>query len=354
MQFFVMKSGLEVFDTCRAYGLAQLICSAAGDDHSVTIVDMGGAFSITLPVNLQLPNLSRSDSWRALFTENNWQFIFLTYKAAWSRQREQIRQALQKRLGDILSTAAESGLVADFTGNATLPGPLDPIAFKGLKGARADDYVEYQTSADEENWALGCLGAAVAQQYKAQRVGGKKWEYYVTLPVPAALSFRVFLEVRELARKESLSYVGVRNAAAHSAVLIADAVREKAQGNPAFPATFNKVLYFSMFRSGQQFKPASGGTAAIASLIRYALCDPADAYEMFQTWRYLFRRGSTRGSEDLAEAITELVLAPSTESYYRHARVFSRYIANRQKGVKHEHLYSERGLTTVFKYVERP
>jgi hypothetical protein len=67
----------------------------------------------------------------------------------------------------------------------------------------------------------------------------------------------------------------------------------------------------------------------------------------------LFRRGSVKGNEALAEAITDLLMAPSGESYYRHARIFNRYIVDSSKRVNSEFLYDEAALMEVMAYVEQ-
>lgn len=352
MEYRIAKSGLEIFDTARAYGLGLVLQILAEGKASPKIVDQGGVFELTIPTKPNFAALKHSDLWRAVCAENNWQRVFLTYKKAWSGQRDKVKRSLEKQVEVILQKAEKNGLVVEFDGKFALPGPLDPVGFKGLKGLTGGSYSEGQTTVDEFNWALGCLGAAVAQRYKIQKAVGNKWEYYVTLPIPEEVLFSDFHQVRQLIYDKGLSYNGVQNAAAHFALLFANAVREKAQGNPRFPARFSSVLYFSLFQSGQQFKPSVGGAVNLGRLIQLALSRPDIASEMFKTWDYLFRRGSAQGNEDLAQAITRLVMVPSLETYYHHARIFNRYIVDRNKGVKHENLYTERALEEVMNYVQ--
>lgn len=351
MQYFVTKSGLDRFDACRAYGMAELLHALTRGRLSPTIADVGGAFLLTLPSNPSARDVSESEEWHAVFALPTWAQVFLTYKGGWSDQRDKVRAALEKNVTAILAKGAV-GLAVDLGGDCTLPGAMDPTVFKGLKGlTRGSSFEETQTGADEMNWALGCLGAAVAQCYRRQRIAGNKWEYYVTLPVPEQVRYSDFHAIRGLVYQKGLRYVGVRNASAHFSLRLADAIRQKAAGNPSFPLRFSTVAYFSLFRSGQQFKPSLGGALHVAPLICMALEEPALAAEVFSTWDYLFRRGSRQGAEDLAAAVTELIMAPSVESYYCHARVLLRYIVDRNKGVKRENLYTETALREVLKYV---
>ncbi len=353
MEYRLIKSGLEMFDTARAYGLAQLLQVLAGGRAAPRILSQGGVFTLTISTKPNPATLKSSDLWRGAFGESNWQKVFLTYKRAWSSQRDKVKRSLESHSADIFGKAETDGLAVVFGGNFALPGPLDPVGFKGLKGLTAGSYSEGQTTVDEFNWALGCLGAAAAQRYKIQKAVGNKWEYYVTLPVPEEVQFGDFHAVRQLVYDKGLSYNGVRNAAAHFSLLLASAIREKAQGNPHFPVRFSNVLYFSLFQSGQQFKPAIGGAVNVGRLIEIALARPEVALEMFKTWDYLFRRGSAQGNEDLAQAITELVMAPSLDTYYRHARIFNRYVVDSTKRVRPEYLYDETALKEVLNYAEQ-
>lgn len=352
VDYLILKSGLPALDTTRAYGLAQLLQALAEDQATPRILDQGGAFALSLPMQPNPAGLRGSDLWRAIFADNNWQRVFLTYKSKWSSQRDKVRETLESQVEDVLAQAARDGLALSFDGGFALPGPLDPTGFKGLKGLTAGSYSEGQTTVDNLNWALGCLGGVIAQRYKIQKAIGNKWEYYVTLPVPEEVRFSDFHAIRQLVYDKGLSYNGVRNAAAHFSLLLADAIGKKGRGNPQFPARFSNVLYFALFQSGQQFKPSVGGMVNVGRLIEIALSRPDAAPEMFKTWDYLFRRGSAQGNEDLAQVITELVMAPSLETYYRHARIFNRYIVDRNKGVKHENLYTEKALEEVMHYVQ--
>lgn len=352
MEYVIVKSGLQIFDTARAYGLAQLLQVLTEGESSPTISDHGAIFLLSLPTTPRGAAMNNSDLWRAVFDDDNWQRIFLTYKGAWSSQRDTVRRTLESHWPDILSKAKADGLTVSFDGKFALPGPLEPAGFKGLKGLTAGSYSEGQTAVDACNWTLACLGGAIAQRYKIQKAPGNKWEYYVTLPVPEEVRFSDFHEVRRLVYDKGLSYNGVRNAAAHFSLLLANAIREKSQGNPNFPARFSTVHYFLLFQVGQQFKPSTGGAINISKLVEIATSDPQTALEMFETWDYMFRRGSAQGGEDLSLAITELVINPSLETFYHHARIFNRYIVDRSKGVKQEHLYTETTLQEVMRYAQ--
>ncbi len=350
MQYFVSKSGFAILDACRAYGLAALLQALTRGPSAPEIQNLGHAYAVQVAGRPVPSGLRSSENWYALLALDSWQQVFLTYKGQqWKTQRDRVQAVIEQQTGQLLEKAAQ-GLEADFGGKMTLPGSLDPAAFKGLKGLTAAKYAEGATQLDDLNWALACLGAAAGQRYRLQRGVGGKWEFYVTLPVPEHVQLDNFWEIRRLVYQAGLSYQGVRNAVAHFSLLLAEAIRRKAAGNPLFPARFSEVLYFSLFQSGQQYKPSKGGVVQLGKLVDMALTASRGTAAAFHTWDYLFRRGSTQGAQDLAEAITEFIIAPSLDSYYRHAQIFLRYIVDPNLRVKPEFLYTEEALLEVMKY----
>jgi hypothetical protein len=116
-----------------------------------------------------------------------------------------------------------------------------------------------------------------------------------------------------------------------------------------FADSFSGLLYFSLFKTGNQWKPSSAGSMNLQYLIDLVKNNPSESEKIFQVWNYLFRRGSVKGSEDLADAITNMVINPSLESLENHVKIFLRYIA--RKEVKTINLYTEESLKEVLKYV---
>ena len=355
MQFWITKSGLEIFDLCRAYGFAILLSRSDRREGSPVITDAGGTYAVALdggePSNVHLRD---NPDWHALFEPGRppegyaWDQLFITLKgeAGKRKKRDDARAVLERQFDALLKNAASPGLVASLGRGETLPGPLDPAGFKGLRGRVLSDYSEGQTSVDSLNWALACLGGAVVGRYHWQRqaTGGV---YYVAFAVPERIGVHNVMDIRRDTSQVRLSYVSLENAAAHYALTVAEHFRQR---YAAIGATdrFSGLLYFSLFQAGSgptaQWKPGGGGWLNLGPLLDLAQRDPHGAAKVFKVWDYLFRRGSTRGSEDLALAITDLVMRPSLDTFEGHVKVFWRYLV---KGVKLENLYTEEALKEV-------
>uniref|UniRef100_A0A7C3AMW9 Uncharacterized protein n=1 Tax=Thermorudis sp. TaxID=1969470 RepID=A0A7C3AMW9_9BACT len=84
-------------------------------------------------------------------------------------------------------------------------------------------------------------------------------------------------------------------------------------------------------------------------LLDLALGHPHESEAVFNVWKYMFRRGSLKGNEDMALAITQLVMDPKLESYEQHVKVFLRYLA---LGVKVESQYTNEPLQEVTTLVD--
>lgn len=353
MRFWITKSGLEIFDVARAYGLAALLSYADEDGSTSPVIsDAGAVYCVDFPGGkpsaARLTDASNS-GWLEAFAIGDfrdplspqWNSLFVTDAAKFKESKRcAVKRLLEGRLDDLLEQASLARLVADFDGGETLPGGLDPVAFKGLRGRTRGQYTEGQTKVDQLNWALACLGGALTGRFLYQRGAG----YFVIYPVPESVEWTDFREVRKQTYGERLNYLSVQNAAAHYSVVLAEHLRRRAASGLASTARYSNLLYFSLFKTGNQWKPGGAGRLNLQPLLDLALKRPHEAEGVFKVWQYLFRRGSARGNEDLALAITELVMHPTLESYERHVRVFNRYIA---QGAKVEFQYSEQALKEV-------
>lgn len=204
MPYFITKTGLEIFDLCRAYGLAVLLDYASPEGETPVISDAGSLYLIKheaadVSSKILLMNLG----WHSLFEESpddrTWSRIFLTDKQNWSKKVKKVKEVLSKEAGKIIDDFRIPSKLPEISSSKgeTLSGPLDPSAFKGLKGRTRGDYSEGQTKVDSHNWALACLGGAVSGRYMyIQKAQGNKRDYFVIFPVPQRIEISNFREIR--------------------------------------------------------------------------------------------------------------------------------------------------------------
>lgn len=365
MIWYITKTGLEIFDLCRAYGLAALIDFATPEEMATVIIDGGTHYLVENEGRgLYKSSLIGNPGWQQIFADESseipWNKVFLTDKNnntdknnKWKKKRDLVEKILNEDVEKIISDFQNPAKVARIlsTNGETLPGPLEPSAFKGLRGKTRGNYSEGQTKVDEHNWALACLGAVISGRYRLQRAQGNKFDYYVCFPMPQKIEFSNFRAIREATYSGGYKYLSVQNGAAHFSVCLAEMIRKSLASNRNFTDRFSGVLYFSMVQSGKQPKPASGGIISLYPLMELAYSGNPEVGDVFAVWDYLFRIGGKPGNEDVALALTDFITHPSIETYERHTRVFLRYSLNNRR-LKREYYYSEKSLMEVIKYVK--
>ncbi|MCX7704594.1 MAG: hypothetical protein N2234_10975, partial [Planctomycetota bacterium] len=277
-----------------------------------------------------------------------WQTLFLTHKAKWQEQVEKVRSILSRNWKSIAQQNLLTAQIETSSGE-TLPGGLDPIAFKGLRGKTLSDCNEKQLKVDSANWALACLGGAIATRYKWQRSKHIS-SYFAIFPTPQNISFGEFREIKKrVVERHELNHMSVETSAAHYAVLLADEIRKERANKRSDAFRFGSLHYFTLASAGQQFKVTAGGNFAVNNLVDFAL-KGEHLDKVLSTWDYLFRVGSVRGEEEVAEAITHFVMHPSVETYEAHIKAFLRRLL--RSGVKEENLYDDKTLLEAMRYAE--
>ncbi|MCS7173479.1 MAG: hypothetical protein N0A24_08870 [Armatimonadetes bacterium] len=345
MPYYITKTGLDAFDTARAWGLGTTINVITGDEVRITdsywayIVEPASAVSAN-------PNLAGNTGWETLFEDGNWQRVFLTVKGDWSSKRDKARNTLQQQIATILCDLQNPTNIVPFGTGESLPGGLDPTGFKGLRHTTRAQYQEGQLKVRKDHWALACLGMARCGTYRdAKEAGQSNW--LALLPVPQNIHFSYFRDVQELFRVPGLKYHGVQNAAAHYAVQLAERLRRRAAAQGDLQDRYSAVLYFRLFGARQQIKPAQGNQLRLEPLMKAIAQDPDKTQPMLQWLDYCFRLGSTTGAEDLTLAATELVMRWDLDTYDRLVRTMIRY----QKHIKRENLPDTKTLEKVISYV---
>jgi hypothetical protein len=350
MQFFVTKTGLDAFDVERAWGLAVLLNVLTEDE--VRLQDAGWAFLIEptghIPNNAQLTGLS----WRTLFSAEDvqWRQVFVTTKGEqnWQKLVQKVRQTLEKQWQTLLLDLQRPDNLVAIGQGTSMPGGLEPSAFKGLRHNTKARYSEGQLEVPETHWSLACLGMATCGTYRFSREAGQN-NWLVLLPVPQAVRFNYFRDVQELMRHSGLHYRGIQNAAAHYTVQLTEQLRKRATAYGSLQDRFSAVLYFVLFGAGQQTKPLQGSQLNLAPLMEAIQRDPHGTEAMLKWLDFCFRLGATKGAEDLALAATELVMRWDLDAFEKLVRVFARFIARKQ--IRRDNLPNERALLEVMRNV---
>ncbi len=324
MQYFITKTGLDAFDTARAWGLGIILNTLTSAE--VVIEDLGWAYQLKPLASQNLdPTLLKTNSqWGALFAEDGWRRVFLTTRSGWEAKRDQVRSILEHASTFLCHDLTRPDNSVKFGTGETLPGGLDPAGFKGLRHATRASYTEDQLRVDRNHWALACLGMALCANYSFDGV------WLVALPVPERVYLDYFRDIHTLFNVSSLRYHGSQNAAAHYAVQLVERVRQRAASAGSLRDYFSAVIYFSLFKTRQQIKPGQGGQLRLKPLMDAIARDHHNTESMLRWLDACFRLGAVEGAEDLGIAATELVMRWDIDSYERVMITLGRVIGRLQ------------------------
>jgi hypothetical protein len=332
MPYYITKTGLEAFDTARAWGLVVLLNILTRDE--VSIHDTEWAF-IVEPLASIPPHtsLQANTQWKTLFVSAGtfWAQVFITTREKRKLQNKvsQVQQVLRGQWQTVLNQLANPANIPTLGSGENIPGGLDPTAFKGLRHVSRAGYKESQLSAPEDHWALACLGMATCGTYHRVREAGRL-KTLALLPVPQSTRFSYFRDVQFLLRPPKRHYRGVQNAAAHYAVHLAKQLRQRASAQGSLQDRFHAILYFTLFGAGQQTKPSQGSQLNLAALMEMIWHDLHGSQAVFEWLDYCLRVGSADGAAELALAVTELVMRWDFEAYDLLVRTLARVLWREQ------------------------
>ncbi len=351
MRFGVTKTGLDFFDTARVWGLAGLLGVAVQSD--VRVRDMGWRYIVECGSPPISPGAAALMGLMPPQGDASWVSVFVT-----SKQNDRIDkyQKIQLLLGELLQNPTRIGEIfpADRDEDIlsekgeTLPGPLEPAAFKGVRQRTRARYAEDQLRVDGYHWAVACLGMALCGVYR--QIDNRR-RTLVVLAVPSDVRLYNPAEIQALARPNVQgAYISGATMAAHAAVKLAESLRQRAAAQGGQLDRFSEISFFELFRAGNQTKPAQGSRVRLDRLLKIVQVSPHRAENVFEWLDYCFRRGSVRGYEELALAVTEFVTYWDLSSYERLARVFLRLLATEK--IKLANSPSAEVVEEVVRYVE--
>lgn len=351
MQCVIMKTGLDAFDIARVWGLASLLAESTRD--AVLVRDDGFQFRVE-----SFSDMRHDEHWTAPSLppgiEENWPYVFITSKKEERKQKiKKIEEQFNmlKRNRDLLLEKFGVGDTSPIfvKQGETLPGALDPAAFKGVRQVTRARYAEDQLKVDLDHWTLACVGAALCGTYQRVQSAGAQ-RTLVLLPVPFEVTVYQYEELQELTRWTDRSrHISSATAAAHAAVRIAERVRKRAAAMGGQLDRFSEIVFFELFHTGNQPKPAQGNRVRLDRLMEMVQNELSDVERMFSWLDYCFRRGTVKGFEELALAATDLVFSWNLDSYYRLARVFLRLLMTNE--IRAENRPDEEALKGVLAYV---
>ncbi len=341
-EFFVNKTGLEMFDAFRAYGLAFAIKGYSGD---VEIEDRGPTFVVRskgeIPQSPDPQIFADHDGWRRAFG------TFRERKDARRKNpRDVVRETLNKDFKEILAKHEDPGFMPQIDerveNGMTLYQSIDVSAAKGFRERKlGKTYHEgTQLEVDKHSWAIACLGA-VHFGYWCKSKGTDFITFLV--PNPFKVMYLSHREVHKDLGQEELCNISSSTILAHYAVKLMILLRRRQISE----VVYDSILFNVMRKTGQQLKPAGGGKYELDFLKNIAM-NKEGSYALI-TMDEVFKNGFVKGiKQDMAMALADLVLHPTFKNLRRYQGLHLRAHLNREKVP----YWNEKTWAKVMKYVQ--
>jgi len=342
-QLMINKTGLDMFDAFRAYGLALAVKGIRAEDIEVDIRDVNYAFVLT--VEGSIPS-SADDQ---LFVENEgWRRVFRTYRERKDSKkpnpREDVENILSTQYEELLETNRNPTFLSTMgkrvNSGRTLYQSLDISAAKGFREEkRGTAYHEgTQIEVDKYSWTIACLGAAFFGSWRE----GK--DFIVSLvPNPLEVSITSHRQLQEDLNKKNLCNISSNAALAHYSVKLAEVIVRREASRET---KYDSVIFNTMRKTGQQPKPGGGGRFGLEFL--FGLIKEPHGYEALQIMDGIFRAGFIKGvKQSLAFAFADFLFHPTMENFRRCEDLNIRGHIN-----ENVHLWDKTALEAVLKHVE--
>jgi hypothetical protein len=362
-----MKTGLPMFDTCRAYGLALIVERLAQKSDTVedvTITDMGTAYLINGPPTGELFQVDEEVAFDGLFTVNDsWCSTLLTTgrtpKAERLKPASQVN--LQKKVQDVQKVIfnfrvwlklIEQPVTIELRtssgkGFESLPGSLDVSASKGIRRAKLNGYSEgEQLFVPEADWAISLFGNA--HFVRSSWAGG---DFASLLAMPQFITMSDQHNLKSITEKQYLCSVSTSIVAAHYAIQLVAAIQQNRSNRSAYANRYSNLVVQTMTYSGNQWKPSTGTIFPLQYPMMLIESNLAVSDKIFDLWNHLFRWGGVKGNEALALTLAEFLGQPSLKTFEEHAKVHLRMTLTKEQRRKFSP-YQEEWIKEVLRYVQ--
>ncbi|MDI6902644.1 MAG: hypothetical protein QMC77_02765 [Methanocellales archaeon] len=354
MQYYVMKTGMEMFDACRAYGLGLVLDTLREDDEKEVIVSNVGIY-----YSVEGPEIDKSAVNRLMhLLDPNlaWKETFLTIQRS---RRGDLKKATKNKIDKIGDTLRddvdqilrkyEKPVPVEFSSSKgeTLYQSMELAATKGYRVPIRSKVAYTEGSSIKvpaEDWALAALGEAHFTVWK----GGVALA--TIIPQPEKVMVMHCRDIRNSIDQTNVNRVSTLTTLAHMAVLLMSEIRNRKRSGDPFIDKFSSLIYGAMRRTGGQLKPASGGIFPLDFLYNLMESDPEISGEIFEMWDHVFRIRNAKGRslEDLSLSLSEFIAHPMMETQENYLKVHLRYLIKDDVKIR---AYTEECIKEVMKNV---
>lgn len=335
-RYFLPKTGWEFFDLSRAYGVGIVVHALSGD---AVVSDMGGFYLIESKREL---NFERIDLiHRFLGDDQAWNWTLQTLTGKDKKTGKEKREIKKMKVISFLTNVSQIKSFLESSKNLKLP----PVIGKGeetlyqsmelaaTKGIRDEILLKKQYSEGSpikisiSDFSLSVLGHINVTIRKFSNAG-----MVFTLPSPTRT--RILHLIDEIKKRIDDAVKGLHRAGwfpslAQIAInLVLEELRVKEGGK--FSPQFGSLIYGVMTKTGNQWKPLTGGIFPLEFLHQIAESD--NAKDVLNKWKNIFEWTAFRkGYEDIPTHLAEFITNPSLSNYERYIKIHLRNDLSRDR-----------------------
>lgn len=330
-QYFLTKTGWQFFDVSRAYGLGIILDTLADD---AVVSDRGAFYYIRAKNN---PDFNKIDTITTfLGNDQNWNWCLQTLtgkdKKSGKGKREIKREEVIMFLTDKDNVM---GLLEKFSkirspstigrGSETLYQSMELAATKGVRESILKSYSEgSNVPIHKDDFCLSILGHLNFNVRKKLRENNRDKLLISVIPTPLNTKIGDVLEIYKMINEavKGVHRAGWFPSVAHIAVnLVFEEIEVKKGGK--FSPQFGSLIYGIMTKTGNQWKPFTGGIFPLDFLHQIAKSN--EAKTILNTWKKIFDWTAFRkGYEDIATALAEFIGNPTLTTYERYVKLYLR------------------------------
>lgn len=337
MEYYVVKSGMQMYDLSRAYGLGLILQKLSSSPAEVK--DFGIYYLIEVQTKCNLQKVSSLAALLPQDSDRKWVYAFLTLngkeRVSGIKECEKlitdkrvISSILQKYMNVKQPEFFDSKKVNE---TLTLYQSLDLSATKGFREKiRGRVYREgNQLFIPKEDFLLSIIGHLNFTIWKWE----KKVEQLIMIlfnPSVDGILIGTFSDARDITRKIdeliNTHRSGILSTLCYAALSLAKEISLQEERR----LRFSSLIFGVMVGFGKQRKPKPyGGGVYPLDFLHKIIETSKNAAEIFDLWIDIFRKTNKPGYEELALYLSEFITYPSKNTLDRYLRSHLRMYLNK-------------------------
>lgn len=348
MPYYILKTGMPMYDLERAYGLGLLAYTVTSEETRV--FDKGLYFEIRNPKVDDSMIRKKTSEIISLVAENidSWDNALRTTKGkeARKKKKEKASQLLKTESRDILNYYSS---ISQSEQKATelLTAPVELASTKGfreqIRCRKYDEGSELKISSND--WVVCIIGALHAVSWQFVPLD----ENIVIIPSPdeeKGIDVSHLKDIKNFLQTRGLNRISTLTIVAHSAIKLYQELWNRRQDQIPWTDVFSRFVYGSLVGAARQSKPKTGGFFSLEIFDKLLEVDNGSA--IFEHFDYIFKVGNRQGQKALSISFAEFLTKPSLENYSKFLNIYMRTLLRGEKVRKPD----EKVWGEIMKFVE--